>query len=119
MYQFRIMLLFILIGTAIYYKNMLMLGICFLLVIIWAISIPVYRKMRTSAIKEGIKNSDIKINVNRANWWEIALLPDVSDAFAKRVVWNRKKDGGYSTLDNFFARNEIENTEIIRQFLEV
>ena len=119
MYQFRIMLLCILAGLSVYYRSLQMLAVCVMLAIVWAISIPIYRNSRTSAIKEGVENKNIQINVNRANWWEIALLPGISDAYAKKAVWNKKKDGRYSSIDNFFTRNPLNNRTEIENFIEV
>ena len=51
------------------------------------------------------------VNINRADWYIIQELPYLSRAQAKKVVWMRKHNGWYSSLDDFFKKNSIFEEE--------
>jgi competence protein ComEA len=41
-----------------------------------------------------------QIDVNRADWTELALLPDVGEQLAKRIVADRAVNGPFRDLDD-------------------
>ncbi len=41
---------------------------------------------------------DFRIDVNRANWQELALMPNIGEQLAKRIVADREEHGLYQDL---------------------
>ncbi len=41
---------------------------------------------------------DFRIDVNRANWQELALMPNIGEQLAKRIVADREEHGTYKDL---------------------
>lgn len=48
---------------------------------------------------------ELRIDLNRAEWPELTLLPDISETMARRVVEYRKLHGGFTSMD------EIKNVK--------
>ena len=42
---------------------------------------------------------ELQIDLNRAEWPELTLLPDISETMARRVVEYRNLHGGFASLD--------------------
>jgi len=43
---------------------------------------------------------EFKIDVNQADWPELALLPDVGEQLSKRIVQNRRENGPFRDLED-------------------
>lgn len=43
---------------------------------------------------------DFKIDVNQADWPELALMPDIGEQLARRIVENRRQNGPFRDLDD-------------------
>ncbi len=43
---------------------------------------------------------DFKIDVNQADWPELALMPNIGEQLAKRIVENRRQNGPFRDLDD-------------------
>src|SRR5262245_18631532 len=43
---------------------------------------------------------EFRIDANRADWPELALLPDVGEQLARRIVDNRRQNGPFRDLDD-------------------
>jgi len=74
---------------------------------------PVYRKKRKESLKQKIKMNQSVLNVNKAAWWELEELPGIERVQAKRIVWIRKHRGNYTSKQDFFEKNDIEQTKEI------
>lgn len=48
---------------------------------------------------------ELRIDLNRAEWPELTLLPDISETMARRIVEYRKLHGGFASMD------EIKNVK--------
>ena len=66
---------------------------------------------------EGIKNQIAIIDINKAAWWELELIPDMTRVQAKKAVWIRKHNGFYSSKEDFYAKNNIKNLEKIDDYI--
>ena len=55
------------------------------------------------------------VNVNRAAWYVLQELPHIDRVQAKNITWIRKHNGLYSSLDDFFKKNNIINKEHIEE----
>ena len=99
----------IVIGDWMYKIIMLVVGVIF------ALTVFIIRKIKIKNAKKKVeqfeKNPDLKIepfvNVNRDDWYVIQELPVLTRVQAKKVVWMRKHNGWYTSLDDFFNKNAI------------
>ena len=60
--------------------------------------IPLIIKYKQEKIRNVIKNSDIGepiLNINKAPWYLLSQLPDVSEFEAKKIIHLRRKYGKY------------------------
>ena len=117
MSKYYLLIYFILFGTFIKTGNdILTTGWFFVGVIILAL-IPVYRKKRKESIKQKIKKNETVLNVNKAAWWELEELPGVLRVQAKKIVWNRKHNGLYTSKEDFFEKNNIKDKQTIDKLI--
>lgn len=86
--------------------------------------IPLIIKYKQEKIRNVIKNSDIGepiLNINKAPWYLLSQLPDVSEFEAKKIIHLRRKYGKYKSLDEFFKVNQFPSgvREKIEKYLYV
>ena len=55
------------------------------------------------------KKQDIEVNVNKTDWEFINELPSFDRVKAKKAVWIRRKIGKYTSLDDFFTKNHVDD----------
>jgi competence protein ComEA len=62
---------------------------------------------------------DFKIDVNHADWPELALVPDIGEQLARRIVENRRLNGPFRDLDDLRRVRGIgpRTLETMRPFL--
>jgi competence protein ComEA len=62
---------------------------------------------------------DFKIDVNQADWPELALVPDIGEQLARRIVENRRQNGPFRDLDDLRRVRGIgpRTLETMRPFL--
>lgn len=53
-----------------------------------------------------------RVNVNEANWPELALLPGVGEVLAKRIVATRQKLGPFRTADDLIKVDQIGRAKL-------
>ncbi len=60
-----------------------------------------------------------RVDVNRAEWTELTLLPDLGEALARRIVESREKDGPFRSHDDLRRVKGIgpKKLESIRPYL--
>ena len=115
MYQFNITIYFMILGIAVYYHNPIYIS-CWLLLGIFIIMLfPFYKKIR----KQKIANKLVKVNVNRASWWEIEELPGFNRVNAKKVIWIRKHNGKYLSKEDFYKKNSVKNIEELEKLIVI
>ena len=98
----------IIIGDWLYKILVLVAGVVLIL------SICGIRKLKVMSVKEQIEkfeqNPDAEIspfvNVNRDDWFVFQELPHINRVQAKKIVWIRKHNGWYASLEDFFKKNE-------------
>ena len=112
MQQFPIMLYFILLGSAVYTKNLVFIISCLLLAIAILALSPIFKKIRKQSIKTNIQNNLPAVNINKASWWELEELPSMSRIQAKKAVYIRKHSGKYSSKEDFYEKNSISDEAI-------
>ena len=114
MYQFNITIYFIILGLTFYYHDKIAilawLGFGLLILAFY----PLYKKIRKENIKKGAV-----ININRASWWELEELSCFNRVSAKKAVWIRKHNGRYSSKEDFYNKNEINNKDEIEKFISI
>ena len=115
MYQFNIMIYFIILGITFYIQNPILTGLWVFTGILILAFYPLYRKIR----KKAIKAKSVILNVNRANWWEIEELPGFEKVSAKKVVWLRNKNGRYASKEDFYKLNKITNTSELENLIKI
>ena len=115
--QFSIFLYFALLGFIISLNESLYIILWIIFGILILSLVPVVLKIKIEKVKQGIKNNSIKININKACWQEIEQLPDFTPVKAKKAVWIRKHNGFYSSLEEFFEKNDVKNKETIEKFI--
>ena len=57
-------------------------------------------------IKEGFASEPI-LNINKAPWFFLVELPEISQFEAKKMVYLRKKYGKYASLEDFYIKNQL------------
>ena len=103
------------IVTSIIEKNYIMAIIIAVLGILILISVPYIRKHQIDSIKEEVKHSLEKnlkqtvININKHPWYILELLPGFDRISAKRAVWLRGKYGQYTSIQDFFDKNNVKD----------
>ncbi len=115
--QFLIFLYFALLGFILALNSTLALVLWFLSGVLILSLIPVFQKIKTENLKKQIKNNTAKININKASWRELELLDGFTRLSAKRAIWIRSHLGFYSSIDDFFEKNQIKNREEIEHFI--
>jgi len=62
---------------------------------------------------------DTRINVNDASWPELALLPNIGEQLAKRIIDDRSQNGLFRSLDDLIRVRGIgpKTLETLRPFL--
>lgn len=101
----------------IYLAIVILFGISIIVLYYVLINMSVKRVKKASEILSENIDADIKpfVNVNRINWKILQHLPGFSRVTAKKIVWLRKHNGLYSSVDNFLTRNGIsdEKTQLM------
>lgn len=101
----------------IYLAIVIIFGIFIIALYYVLINMSVKRVKKASEILSENIDADIKpfVNVNRINWKILQHLPGFSRVTAKKIVWLRKHNGLYSSVDNFLTRNGIsdEKTQLM------
>lgn len=119
MYQFFITIYFIILGIAFYYQNIVFVITIITLGLLVIALYPQYKKIKKQNLKKAISNKTAKINVNRAYWWEIEELPGFNRVSAKKVIWIRRRNGNYSSKEDFYNKNAIENFQEIDELITI
>ncbi len=100
-------------GNIIYIISTIVVGILFVLTVLLIRKLSINKTKRI--VEKYRNNPEDKIepfvNVNRDDWYIIQELPGLSRVQAKKVVWMRKQNGWYSSLDDFFKKNDIYDEE--------
>lgn len=120
---------FSLVGIAIYYKSIVSVLILIIFGISTIIISKLLKKKKIEEIKlcvqqlknKEIKRPDIEVNVNKNGWEIIQELPGFNRIAAKRVVSIRRKMGKYSSIDDFFVKNNVkdEYKKILKKIIVV
>ncbi len=65
------------------------------------------------------RNLDYQIDINAADWPELANLPGIGEKLARRIVEHRVANGSFLTLDSLLEVNGIgeKKLEQIRRYL--
>ena len=55
---------------------------------------------------------ELKIDINRAAWPELTLLPEISETMARRIVTHRQRNGPFESLESIMEgeRDRSSNT---------
>lgn len=87
------------------------LAVLVLMKIIKVVSIKKTKK--AVAVLSANKKANISpfINVNRAKWYIFQELPGFSRAAAKKVIWIKRHNGLYTSVEDFFGKNEIKDED--------
>lgn len=100
-------------GNVVFIVSMIAVGILFALTVVAVRKLSIKRTKKL--VEKYNENPDMDVepfvNVNRADWYVIQELPFLSRVQAKKVVWLRKHNGLYSSLDDFFKKNNINDEE--------
>lgn len=121
MYQFNILIYFIILGLIVRSQNVAAIFAFIALGIAVLSLIPYYRKIKKEIIAKNIKHNSDKeaVNVNKASWWEFECLPGISRVQAKKMVWIRNHNGRYISKEDFLNKNEIKNKEAIKKLIAI
>lgn len=121
MYQFCILVYFIIFGLIARLENILYIFLWILAGIIIIAANSLYKKIKKAGIKRHIKNYPNKpvLNVNKAPWWQLEELPGILRVQAKKIVWIRKHNGNYTSKRDFFEKNNISNIEEIKKLIYI
>lgn len=100
-------------GNVVYIASMIAVGILFALTVVAVRKLLIKRTKKLVEKYNENPDSDIEpfVNVNRADWYVIQELPFLSRVQAKKVVWMRRHNGLYSSLEDFFKKNDINDEE--------
>lgn len=122
-------LYFSLIGLAFFYKSVITLVVLLISGIFTIIIGRLLKKKKIEKIRffveklktKKIKRLDIEVNVNKNDWEIIKELPGFDRVSAKKVVSIRRKMGKYSSLDDFFTKNNVddEHKKILKKIVVV
>lgn len=122
-------LYFSLIGVAFYYKSVALFAFVVFFGVVVLVTTKFLKKKNIEKLRLYVKllkekkteKQDIEVNVNKCDWEFINELPGFDRVRAKKVVWIRRKIGKYTTIDDFFTKNNIdeENKKILRHIVVV
>jgi len=103
----------IIIGDWTYKIIMVVVGILFVLIVFGIRKFQIKNAKKKVALFEQNPKAKVKpfINVNRHNWYVLQELPHISRVQAKKIVWMRKHNGWYTSLEDFFKKNNIYDDE--------
>ena len=110
---------YLLTNNYIYFSGIVLIGIAAIiyLKILKNISIKKTKKIVKELLEDNKKEIKPFINVNRANWYIFQELPGFTRVSAKKVIWIKRHNGFYKSIEDFFIKNSI-NDENIKQILK-
>ncbi len=101
----------------IYFAIVILFGLSIIVLYYILINMSVKKVKKASETLSKNIDADVKpfVDVNRINWKILQYLPGFSRVTAKKIVWLRKHNGLYSSVDNFLIRNGIsdEKTQLM------
>lgn len=122
-------LYFSIVGIALYYRSNIALVVVLLFGLFTVIFLSVSKKIKLKNLKNLVKcllndnsyNFTSFVKINKDSWELFNELPGFSSVAAKRVVWIRKHSGKYTSIEDFFEKNNIkeENQDVLRKILVV
>ncbi len=122
-------LYFSLIGLAFFYKSPVYVAFLILAGIAIIIIGKILKEQKINELRlyvqllkqKKTKKQDIEVNVNKTDWEYIKELPGFDRVKAKKVVWIRRKLGKYTSLDDFFTKNHVDDEykKILKQLVVI
>ncbi len=117
--QLYITLYFILLGSAVYFRSLALFVASLFIGIVSFTAYYFYKKNRKENLKRGIADETVKLNVNKADWWEFEELPEFNRVSAKKAVWIRNHNGKYSSNEDFCNKNNVKDFSLIEKYIEI
>lgn len=62
---------------------------------------------KTQAVDFGLESIKLKIDLNKAEWFELMILPAIGEKKAKSIVEYRKAKGKFKTIEQLTGVNDI------------
>lgn len=114
-----VLIYFAILGICIYYSNLVLTSLVIILGVVYLITIKIIENSKIKNIKQIVTSINSRkkvnytpfVNVNKEGWKVLQELPNVNRVLAKKIVYIRKHHGKYSSLDDFFTKNLINDEE--------
>jgi competence ComEA-like helix-hairpin-helix protein len=69
---------------------------------------------KTEVVDTDPESIKLKIDLNRAEWYELIILPGIGEKKARAIVEYRKKAGGFKTIEQLCGVNGIGEQTVKR-----
>ncbi len=69
---------------------------------------------KTEVVDTDPESIKLKIDLNRAEWYELIILPGIGEKKARAIVEYRKKAGGFKTIEQLCGVNGIGEKTVKR-----
>ncbi len=123
MWQLVLFAYFIILGCLVKSGSIYNIIFGIVLGIIILACVPVVIEMKRKKIRDKIQDiNNLEapvININKAPWYIFDELPGFNRVSAKKAVWLRNKNQGYSSLEVFYELNNIDekNKQLLNKII--